>query len=360
MPFTMRSVAAAILVVAALATGGCSSSSSSAPGGSAAFSEADLTGTWYLTFFPGAPAGFWARYTGVVDPDGIMSITAAADMRNDLTGLHWQRVLVVDDAGFVGLSDVGLAGFLGKMARSKQLIVGTGTSTGAGSAGLYIFQKKVPGVSFTQADLAGTWAYHQLVVGPGRGWGRGVAVVSSLGAVTLTTQTEWTGATNTNVNAGTLSIDAEGVVSATGSGMKGFMSGDKQLVVLTETRGPNEAGLTILLPLQGSYAQADLAGDWYLHQVYSTSSGGFWERAHLSVNATGAASFPWFMNQTGINNDVPPVTLTLSPTGVITQPSPADTSIQGNLRPGKDLYVATMTIDPGGAPTTGELSIGVR
>ena len=129
------------------------------------FSQADLTGTWNLRVLrSGAGPGWYSQVlnvdnTGIVTPEGASGSLASGTAITNLS----------ISAGVV--TATGLPTFHGKMASSKNLIVGTAT-IGTNSFDIHIFVKRVSGVTFSSADLASkTFKYQRIYSGSSLFWG---------------------------------------------------------------------------------------------------------------------------------------------------------------------------------------------
>lgn len=204
----------------------------------------------------------------------------------------------LDDAGDTGLPPTGfdlkaliaehgtvrLAGadgdptFHGAMTAARTLLFGTGQE-GAPVVrrNLYAWRKRVPGLTYSAADLAGrSFAFHGLYAGAGVRWTHGAASTDAAGVLTVGELHASDGVGMDPGAAGTLSVDAAGVVRLDdGAATRGVMAPEKNAVFLVHLSGDptaREPGFLVLQRTGRTFAQADLAGDWALHLVYSGAS----------------------------------------------------------------------------------------
>src|SRR5512135_2080413 len=160
--------------------------------------------------------------------------------------------------------------------------------TPAGSLADYYLWISRFSISYSMADLAGTWAGNSLGSGPCTPWWERsdmtIAGDGSLAASTL----ESTGATHDiNGGAGTISISTSGVATfSDGAGadvsLEGTMDAGKTVMVWTGTFGGGCAGGTemkVFTKKAASYSMADLVGTWAGNSLASGPCTPWWERS---------------------------------------------------------------------------------
>jgi len=342
-----RRILAAVAGVAAIALGSCGDGEKPAP-----FSPADLTGSWYLTIFQSGPAvaagtaAGWIRGEMVIDAAGTGSAVWIEDSSGGAPTVSIPYA--IDGSGVVTSTSPLLPGFLGKMSPSKNLIVATHSSaTGAPERRvLRIYQKIVPGTSFSAADLVnGAFAYHTALGGAAAGWEHGTATTDASGVLTLSARVNPAGPLADLPGFTTLSGTTAGVVTASHDpSWKGFVSADKALVVFsyTESLADHRYGLIVVTRSGGTYALGDIGGAWTLHALVTDTTGAAaWGRGNLSVGATGAFAFSSWLDSSGQTTAPDPSTFAVASDGTVTMPAQAQASFHGSLAPGKQLLVAT-------------------
>jgi hypothetical protein len=298
----------------------------------AAFSSADLQGSWSVLQIVGGANPRWVRGTVAIDAAG--TAPAAVNQSSVGSGSFPSASYSIKASGMVSFASGITGGFQGIMTRDRGMIVGNYTPD-AGDYGLVLMVKS--GGAFAQSDLQGSWSYHRLQVGAASGWSRGSVSIDGSGAAIFT------GASNSgeaSSSTGLLEIDAAGFVSDPGQ-PEGFgvLSPDKNLLVTVGREPGGAASLTVLVRSAGaSFSGADYQGIWRMNWLTAGSSSN-WGRTLLVLEASGAAAQRSTLLSYGSAPDSA-LTLDLFSDGGVQM---ADTDFSGFLSPGKDVLVGTRT-----------------
>ncbi|MEI6205719.1 MAG: fibronectin type III domain-containing protein [Desulfuromonadales bacterium] len=172
------------------------------------------------------------------DKSSVLNITSDGMVTESLTGASPQPAAVIDK---------------GVMSADKSLIIGTGTDT-SGTGPRYILRIyqmvniifSDPG-TFTQADLAGTYNFRELLVGTGARSASGSYAINASGSAAYSSFTDSGG--SAALPAGfSLVIDANGkLVNLTDSTVLGKFSYFRDMFVVTKTYSPGVYSLSIAL-----------------------------------------------------------------------------------------------------------------
>ena len=141
----------------------------------AAFSQADLTGTWKVILLSSSSdntADGWDRITGTADASGNLNVTSIEESNGNTTLPPAGTIQftingsgVVSESGVNGGDNVHMT-----MTSNKNFIAGT---AGNGFQEIRILQKVVPGTAYSNADLANkSFVLHDLMVGADHSWNR--------------------------------------------------------------------------------------------------------------------------------------------------------------------------------------------
>ena len=155
------------------------------------------------------------------------------------------------------------------------------------------FPKLIASVTYSAADLVGTWQAHALfVANPNdgnvfNGWAYGTTTIASDGSSTYTT-TNNQGQTSTRNSTTPFNITSRGRFTVSDTDMDGFMSADKNLMIITQTDGSGGYNLIVWQKVNPStvYTNADLEGTWELHAV-QTQPNASWVHGTTVMDATG-------------------------------------------------------------------------
>jgi hypothetical protein len=210
-----------------------------------------------------------------------------------------------------------------------------------------------PPVTFTTADLAGTWRFAIVLEGVTVatantiGWRRGEATIDTSGVVTYGSVLDSLG-TTTPPAATNLSVDANGVVIGTLANVTEFngqLSRGKDLIIATSSQSGPSVALRVWqkVPAGTTYSAADLPGTWSYHQVLTGSADG-WERGVATVNALGGLALSGRADMGGALADVPAAgTLSIDANGWVALDS--NPSWLAFMSPDKSRLVALETTD---------------
>ncbi len=345
----MRTLRAAALVLAVLTLGGCPGDEDEGDGG---FTQADLAGDWRYSVLQSGPAVAsgvtygWIRGTIRIDAAGNVSFLSSENSFGSTTPPSVTVRLEVAPDGAVTAPVGPWTGYRGQLDRTRTLLVSTATVTGSTVRNFRIGQKVVPGTSWSASDLAGTWRYHDVGGGALVRWEHGTATVAADGALSRTGIVASDGAQADVPDAGTLAIDADGVVTTPGDpSWSGFLSADKSILVATHTAAANEYSLNVIVRSAAGFGQADLVGPWSFHVFANDAAGASWAHGRATIDASGLVTYSEWLDATGVTAPPDPPTLTVAGDGVVTQTSPPD--FHGVVAPGKGLVVGTATYGDG-------------
>lgn len=331
----------------------------------ATFAQADLDGSWYITVFragvgnPPSQYG-WLRMKVTLDVDGNATIDAYEQSDGDTDIPPGDLNFTIDADGIVTQAgDFGGLTSHNVMSSNKTLIVGTNTVSDTVQE-IRIFQKADDSVTFSNADLAGqSFVFHQLASGAEPGWVHGAGSINTDRQVTITSITDSSGPGDLPAaNYDTLSIDpATGVVTSSyDSSFQGVMSLDKKLIIGTTKDATGSFQLRIVQNSGQTFTMGDLEGAYNFASVFDGASA-LWQYGTLMINSSGLTSFLTYLDSTG-SSDLPPnYTVSMSADGTIT--SASDATVHGTMSFNKDLFVSTVTVDPGGTELYG-LSLAVK
>jgi hypothetical protein len=337
------------------------------------FRQSDLEGSWRFNILEAGSGAKWMRGTVVIDGEGRGGITSFLDSSrrtaapDDLFG-----TLSILPDGVVTAAG-GVADFHGALSANtyKDLLVATASGDG-GSRMIALLQKRVPGITYSAADLKGTGrlvagplplVYHQLSTGAASEWEHAsLQVGQDQGATYLSldgsTPRPLPGSGSKVV---TFSVTADGVVAETAiAGVvpqpaalitEGTMSADKLTIVGTATDARGAHVLRVIQLLRppavllnsSDYTHAKLAGSYAFHSL-TRGAAPLWGHGLLSVSGAGVGTFTNY-TEPGGSGTLSPLQLMMDQQGIIVGPS-----IHGKLSYPGDLLVATGT-DAAGAAT---------
>lgn len=169
--------------------------------------------------------------------------------------------------------------------------------SGAAVTGKNFLATAVP-VSFSQADLTGTWRVAMLKAGSNSGWMRATGTADSSGLITVSSLLDSTGST-TAPPANTLqwTINGSGVVSE--SGVNGgeqvqmTMTSNKNFIAGTEGQSGDTRQLRIIQKVVPGtvYSNADLQNkNFVIHGLTASTGFNAWNYQHGSTSASGMIS----------------------------------------------------------------------
>jgi hypothetical protein len=338
------------------------------PKESGAYSQEDLEGAWNFNALAGKPNAGWMRGTVTIGADGTVAYVSFLDSSGGTTapsGLL--TTLTIDSTGTVTQA----AGrFHGILSTGKTLLAATSSLASAAPL-LLVLQKRVPGVTFSDADIAGTGstppgtgplplAYQQISVGSKEEWEYAVGQAGKDRQIKYSVFLSPSGATQPGDKASILTITPDGIVTETATGVLpapsvvlpyATMSSDKTLIVGTATDTSGGSPRYVLRIVQITqlpgiprieYLQSDLAGDYELHRLVTAP---MWAYGTLSMNASGLSAFSSYTDGSGSSILPTDETFTISGNGALS--SASDATVHGTLSYFKDLVVMTRTESSG-------------
>lgn len=324
------------------------------------FSQADLTGAWYVSILQTSPTltsssePGWIRGTATVSSSGTISVP---NMETNLgTGSGPTDVVWTIDPWTGIISESGASGnpdFHGKLSANKKLIVGTATNLNSTATTttvqLRIIQKIDTNATYTISDIANkTFMVHQIESGAGDEWmyadgstGPVISGMSTTGTLAMMTMPS---GTSSGGEIGLLSLSPSGIMTlSTNTWFKGMVSADKTYMIATETEASDSRlfRLTVVQftdPLK-TYSLPDMAGAWRNHSILSA---GAWLYSTATINTTGTGTIT-DQHDSVIGATAPySFNLTITSDGIVSEPT--TTSSHAFLSPSKDLLVMTQTI----------------
>jgi len=333
----------------------------------ASFTQADLTGPWYITVFRtgvGAPPSDlgWLRMRVTLDGAGSATINTYEQSDGVTTIPAGALTFTIDANGIVTQGgDFGGLASHNVMSSNKQLIVGTNTIS-ATVQEIRIFQKGDALVTFSDADLAGkSFAFHQLSSGAEIGWVRGEGSIDASRVVSITSifdSATWP-APGTPPAPDTLSIDpATGIVTSLNEpNFQGMMTLDKKMIIGT-TRDDLSTifNLRVIQGTGQTFTMGDLAGAYNFSSLFDGSSA-LWQYGTVTINSSGVTDFLSYLDSTGSSTIPASVTISMTAAGTIT--NAADPTNHGTMSFNKDLFVSTFTAGAVGSEIYG-LSFAVK
>ena len=254
------------------------------------FTQADLEGTWNFQSLEAGSWDGWARGTVTIAADG--TVTFDSCVNRDGACAPGSAVLTINSTTGV-IADSGNADNHYTMAANKTFVVGTQHSEGTTHPAIIIFQKKVDGVSYANADLYNlSFVYHRLSVGSSTTWEYGSGTTNGAGVLTPGNYTDPTGTYASGSGPGTVSVSSAGVVTfSDDTAFSGFLSSDKKTIVGTET---SDTGVYTLMVIQITTGQSSstsqLAGTSFLHTLASGSAD-FWAHQSMAITSGGVITF---------------------------------------------------------------------
>jgi fibronectin type 3 domain-containing protein len=292
------------------------------------FSQTDLAGTWNVRVLRSGASSGWYLSTITVDSTGNVSVSGTG---GPLTPPTFAALSI--SAGVVTETGAGAnPTFHGKMSSGKDLIVGTSTYQDTSFA-LHIFVKRVPGITFSSADLAiKTFKYQRIYSGSSNFWEIATGSTNASGQVSLTEKIDSSGPlTLPPVNFTMFSVDSTGIVTIFDEPtFTGVMSPDKKIIVGTSTDAAGKYSLRIIQMRGQSYTQADLAGVSVVYALHNTSTPA-WVHAIWTTDSTGNVTVSDLLGSDGTTTLPVPFTTIIDSQGNV--------ETQGTLSYGKDLMV---------------------
>jgi hypothetical protein len=198
------------------------------------------------------------------------------------------------------LSNPGDNTFRCVVSKDMSVMVGTFTDNTGGPA-MMIGQKRGGTFATDGSNMTGTWRFQRFTAGSDNitsGWAYGT-MQFTFGSASITS-----GTTNTGmgmVGNFAFSMDNNGIMTKAGdASFYGVMSGDKTMIVATDTNGGHPEMWVMMKDTGGTYSTADMMGDWVMHSVSSGNTGSRgWTYGHSVVDASGNDMFSEMMGSAG-------------------------------------------------------------
>jgi len=191
---------------------------------------------------------------------------------------------------------------------------------------------------FSQSDLEGEWYGQGLYSGDWEAWFYSTMTVNASGNGSETWFLSNGSSDKTSINQ--LNISNEGIITSPDkASLRGSLSTDKNIMVLTGTYPEDDGGMYLLMiyiKAGGSFTQSDLEGTWYGHSLVTGSSPG-WEHSEFAIDASGDGQFS-ITDDDGDKETYTGVKANLSSEGIIT--IDGSDSFRGILSPNRNVMVA--------------------
>lgn len=209
------------------------------------------------------------------------------------------------------------------------------------------FPKLVASVTYSAADLVGTWQMHALNIDNpadasiNNGWVRGTVTVDVNGN-SITDYTDNKGQIGSR-NSTAATINSKGIITLLGTDVHGFMSADKNTIIYTQSAGTTGYMLIVWQKVNVStgYSTANLQGTWKMHSVQTQSNAG-WAYGTITMDATGNGTVTGYgPNNSQINNAF---SGSLSSTGILTS---GGTDMNGYMSADKQTIYLTQSQNGG-------------
>jgi uncharacterized protein (TIGR02145 family) len=265
----------------------------------AEYVSSDLTGTWQVHALltrnstQSQSVSKWMNGTCTIDANGSSVLSLSQSSGNPVLRTF---TMTVNSRGKVSVENIEM-GFLGA---DKNTLILT-TDEDYNDPVLYVLQKQQVGVTYTSAEMQGTWQMHSLSAGNSTGahsgWAHATLTCDAGGNVTG----NYTGVGGSGSLNSTITIDANGTIGGMtnmASSFHGFMSADKQTFYATMTGSANNDYNLIAFQKvqpQTSYSTADLMGIWHTQSLVADnvndgSSWSSWSRSQSIISSQGQVS----------------------------------------------------------------------
>ncbi len=333
------------------------------PGSSQDAQGKGLTGEWRATplrlgsaVASGTMPG-WIRTRMQIDAAGNVTLADYADSFGLPAPPSTNPIQLVVDASGVVTQPVGPAvGYRGKLGAGRDLLVATATQGGAST--LRISQRIVPGTTYAQSDLAGTWNVHVFATGTLVWWEHSTLTVASDGTFSRTSVADASGPQPDST--GKLLLSADGFVTKEGdtdATWSAFMSSDKSLIVGSHTATVDlvarhyEYEIVVLTRGGSGFSTGALAGEWQIHMANQNLGTPTWAHSGVAFSSGGDVSFhDWADSLGGTTAPSPAPVVAVAADGTVTQ-LPAGSAYHGSLSADGNLLVATTDRDAGAEVT---------
>jgi len=316
-----------------------------------AFTQSDLTGTWYVHKIKAGVNGQWLHFTATVDSSGNITLSSCVNSGDgEVTcptdAVKWTMDSngVVTESGPGAFEDVHIT-----MTSGKNFMAGTATG-GTETYQLLIAQKAEEGTTYSDYDIKSrSFVYHAFYSGEYNFWMHGEGATDSEGKfVLLSMILPWGSLGPQDLTDWSLSVDSNGIVTGLYD-LHGFLSADKKTLVgtMVYNLASNTYGLIVIQMPNESSSVSQITGISFGHLLGTTSSMTdlFWAHASLNITNGGIVTFSDWISSDAAT--VPPAnaTLVIGPMGEATLAGNSDyeTSFHGHLSYDGDFLVATMT-----------------
>ncbi|MCE5211313.1 MAG: hypothetical protein LLG40_07150 [Deltaproteobacteria bacterium] len=330
------------LIISGCAGGGEEEATSPNTNDDAAYTQADLAGTWRIHKLANDPR--WTRATFTVNESGVVSCVSYEDSTGaNVCPASFDLQWTVANGAITASGDNAGSDVHMTMTSNFKLIAGTGAAADD-SKEFLVTQRITEEITYSESDVRNkTFVYHSLIVGNEKKWVYGAGATSDVGAVTISSETDPAGST-TPPNFGTMSVGTDGIVTLTGfTDYRGFLSDDKKTIVGTFTDKNGDDQLMVI-QITGQTYGAMPAGDWNAHGlvVGSSSYAPFWLYFTATADNSGTISFSnWEFSQPLAIFVVPDsADVALSGSGVVTSDTMA---LHGQLSDDNTFMVSTLT-----------------
>jgi hypothetical protein len=207
------------------------------------YSLSDLQGNWQMHDLVGG--GGWSGWMhGLATFDNNGNFTLNNVVKSDGSSNASNGKFSIASTGNITID--GDSAFNGFMSSDKQLMV-TNMTDGGGGGSLGIFQKVVPGTTYSIADLQGTWQLHDLLVGSENWSEHGIMTIDANGNGIISDMVKDNGGTYTNPGTIPITLTSAGIATF-GTDYYGFVSADKKTIF--GTKGDDSGNAFSLVVLQ--------------------------------------------------------------------------------------------------------------
>lgn len=307
------------------------------------YTQADLTGTWYLFQFHAGLNPYYSRGVITFDSNGAGTVTNGVSSNGHISTNN-DALLFMTPSGVVIniLNSASNTRYI--MSSDKSLMVGVGNSGLADAASMTIAVKA--GSGFQQRDLAGTWKGHALVASStSREWQRADITIDSGGVPTLSSNFQRpSGPAASGGKFVVMTMNNNNVVTAPTNSFYGAMTLDKNLLVCTYLNGDGTIAFDLFVRTGGTgFSIADLTGSWRSNWLAIGATSDMWVRSLLVIGSNGSAtSYGIVANGLSEPNNTSSDITVVGPSGLITS-NVAQYKLEGIISLNKKLVVYTRT-----------------
>jgi|GEM_PF-1870066 len=224
-----------------------------------------------------------------------------------------------------------------------------GTADGGSTWSRKVFPTSETALTYSQADMQGTWMMREVVATKNMGitsswagWGHGILTLDANGSGGFSGMIKSDGSTDAPSSVSML-INSSGIITVDGD-FHGFMSSDKSAVYLTMTDGGGGYALGILQKKATgiTYSNPDLQGTWQIHSLTASNPSSpnqyaDWMHGTIILDATGTGTAT-FVNKNGTKSQN--LAVSISSEGIVTM---SGTDFEGFMSADKKSIAITMT-----------------